>query len=168
MIIPGKIIADTRLDSLAQEVKKCKTQGVTPTLAVLLVGDDMASLSYIKQKQKAAEKIGISLIFEQLPATITPIILEGAISQYNSNPRIHGLIVQRPIPKNLGDVSKLLDAIDPKKDVDGFVPNSLHQVPVARAVLAMLEYIHHSLARSDRPSPVTLSSMRVMNRFIIS
>lgn len=143
MRVDGKVIADQILTGLQSKASSLKNQGVTPTLAVILVGDDPGSLSYIKQKKIAAEKIGATLILEQLPTTTSLEALDSAIAHYNSDPQVHGLIVQRPVP--LSDAENILAHVSPAKDVDGFIPNSPFEVPVARAVKTILKSIHTQL-----------------------
>lgn len=143
MRIDGKAIATEILEGLADKVTALKIQGITPTLAVILVGDDPGSLSYIKQKTITAEKIGAKLILEQLPATTSQETLASAISYYNHDASVHGLIVQRPVPG--ANVEQILGSVLPSKDVDGFIPQSPFQVPVARAIITILTQIHHQL-----------------------
>ncbi len=145
MGISGKTIAQQILDRLTREVQRFKKEGKTPTLAVILVGDDPSSLSYIKQKQKAAEYIGARVIFAHLPQTISKEKLASTIAHYNDDPSVHGLIVQRPVPAALGDVGEILNRVSPAKDVDGFIPHSPFEVPVARAVLTILEDVYARL-----------------------
>lgn len=127
MIIGGKILADSMLDKLARQTEKLKALGVTPTLAVILVGDDPASLAYIKQKQKTAERIGAKVI---LSNTLSDV------ERFNADPHIHGLIVQRPVPNGAGAYK-----VNRNKDVDGFESNSPFDVPVALAVDNILKSI---------------------------
>jgi methylenetetrahydrofolate dehydrogenase (NADP+)/methenyltetrahydrofolate cyclohydrolase len=149
MIIDGKAISANMLASLAQKVVSAKTRGITPCMAVILVGDDPASLAYIKQKQKAAETIGATVIFDHQPSTITKEQLGMLIAKYNNDDSIHGLIVQRPIPTSLGDVSLLLESIAPTKDIDGFLPNSSFEVPVAVAVGECLKEVYRATITSQ-------------------
>lgn len=142
MKIDGRMIADAILTNLRKKVDTLKSQSTTPTLAVILVGDDPGSLSYIKQKTKAAETIGAQLILEHLSPDISEGTLSSTITRYNSDPNIHGLIVQRPLPLSLGGSHAILDMVSAQKDIDGFVPQSPFEVPVARAVMAILEHIH--------------------------
>ena len=130
MRIDGKAIAERILNDLAKEIATRKLQ---PTLAVILVGDNPASLAYIKQKQKAAERIGAK------------IILSNDISdtkKFNDDPSIHGLIIQRPLPKNLNDIPP----VKLTKDVDGFEKNSPFTVPVVLAVQTILKEIGTDIA----------------------
>lgn len=143
MVVDGKEIAGSILTKLTETVKTLKKGGITPTLAVILVGDDMGSLSYIKQKQKAGERIGARVIFDHLPEKTTKETLASAIAHYNNDPEVHGLIVQRPVP--IPGVEDTLASVVPSKDVDGFVPNSPFEVPVARGVIEILQNIHQKL-----------------------
>ncbi|MEK9143953.1 MAG: bifunctional 5,10-methylenetetrahydrofolate dehydrogenase/5,10-methenyltetrahydrofolate cyclohydrolase [Patescibacteria group bacterium] len=136
MKIDGRTIADAILNSLTQEVSKLKQQGITPNLAVIQVGDDPGSTAYIRQKQKTADKIGAKLILCHQPSAISDQQLQKIIENFNNDPLIHGIIVQRPLPKNLH-----ADHIRLSKDVDGFLPNSPYPVPVAAAVLMILEQL---------------------------
>ncbi len=141
MKIDGKAIAGGILTSLKQEVDLLKKKGISSTLAVILVGDDPASLSYIKQKQKAAEAIGAKVILDQQAASISSQVLKERIEKYNNDPSIHGIIIQRPLPKESPIDRDIFNEISPKKDVDGFVPNSPYDVPVAKAVLTILQEV---------------------------
>lgn len=132
MKIDGKALAEAILTDLTNEVKKLH---ITPTLAVILVGDNPESLSYIRQKQKATERIGGRFILEQLSRTTLPKELAARVAMYNRDTSVHGLIVQRPLPAGLSA------EVHPKKDIDGFMPNSLFDVPVAMAVFAILNHI---------------------------
>ncbi|MEK7577228.1 MAG: bifunctional 5,10-methylenetetrahydrofolate dehydrogenase/5,10-methenyltetrahydrofolate cyclohydrolase [Patescibacteria group bacterium] len=144
MLIDGKAIADTILETLKVDVSHLKTSGITPTLAVILVGDDPASLAYIKQKQKAAEIIGARIILSHQSSSISKDDFKKLILQYNDDPNIHGIIIQRPIPNNLDTTIVKL-----KKDIDGFLPNSPFKVPVALAVDEILKSIHISLVNKN-------------------
>lgn len=144
MRIDGKAIADGILNTLEKKIKHLDFQ---PTLAVILVGDDPASLSYIKQKTKAAERIGAKLLFEHLSATISRETLVSAIARFNTDPLVHGLIVQRPVP--IPGIGITLNTVAPEKDVDGFTQNSPFQVPVARAVVTILKNIGATLENKN-------------------
>lgn len=146
MLIDGKAIADTILTTLTKDVETLKDSGINPTLAVILVGDDPASLTYIKQKQKAADAIGANVVFSHLPAQagqssdIRPEKLQEIITTFNSDKNIHGVIIQRPV--SLKNINPILHSVLLSKDVDGFLPNSPYNVPVALAVHEILKFIH--------------------------
>ncbi|MBU1326725.1 bifunctional 5,10-methylenetetrahydrofolate dehydrogenase/5,10-methenyltetrahydrofolate cyclohydrolase [Patescibacteria group bacterium] len=144
MKINGKIIADNMLEEFKKAVDRLNNDGVTPKLAVILVGDNPASISYIKQKQKAAERIGAAIAFSRLSPAISQNELQNIINVFNNDSKIHGIIVQRPLPPGVGDCQNVLHSIVPEKDVDGFVPDSPFEVPVASAVLKILQQIHKS------------------------
>lgn len=139
MKIDGKAIADTILTGLQKEATHLAR---APSLAVILVGDNPASLAYIKQKQNAAQKIGAKIIFNHQQSAISSVTLKTLVDQYNNDPSINGLIIQRPLPSHMRDVTAILNAVNPKKDVDGFVPNSPFDVPVASAVGEILNEVH--------------------------
>jgi methylenetetrahydrofolate dehydrogenase (NADP+) / methenyltetrahydrofolate cyclohydrolase len=145
MRIDGKQIAGDILHEVKQKARALTASGVVPTLAVLLVGDDQASLSYIKQKQKAAETSGIRLLFEHLPQKTSIETLRSAIAHFNADTTVHGCIIQRPVPIISNELSDVLHSVEPKKDVDGFLPMSLFAVPVAKAVITLLSHVHQQL-----------------------
>ena len=167
MIIDGKRIAETMLTGLALEVTTLKKGGVTPTLAVILIGDDPASLAYIKQKQKAAEKIGASLIFEHHNASLTGGGLYNLIAKYNSDPAIHGLIVQRPIPHEVGVVTDVLKKVRADKDVDGFLPDSPFDTPVAVAVGEILKTVYRDQSSASDASAANTYSDWLKKKHIV-
>ena len=110
--------------NLKQKLKNSKTRGIVPGLAVILVGDDPASKSYVTAKEKACEEIGIYSDDNRLPAETTQQQLLDLIKEKNTDPKIHGILVQLPLPKHIDDSAVLL-AIDPDKDVDGFHPMNI-------------------------------------------
>jgi methylenetetrahydrofolate dehydrogenase (NADP+)/methenyltetrahydrofolate cyclohydrolase len=120
-IIDGKKIAQEVRAEVASEVEKAKKQGIQPHLTAVLVGDDPASHIYVRGKKKACEKVGISAETLLFPADITQEELLKLIHDLNSNPKVHGILVQLPLPKHI-DENIILESIDPKKDVDGFHP----------------------------------------------
>jgi len=145
MKIDGKAIADKILEDLTLKVKLLKEKGIVPTLAVILVGDNPASLSYIKQKQKTAERIGATLQLHQASSDMRQDTLLELITKLNVDPQVHGIIVQRPLPKASSINNAILKTINQQKDVDGFVPNSPFAVPVARAVIMILRFVFSQL-----------------------
>jgi len=128
-ILDGKQIAATLRAELAREIDRLKTQGVTPGLGVVLVGEDPASCSYVAAKEKACAEIGIHSDDNRLPATATREEVLERIERLNADPRIHGILVQLPLPRHLNE-SDILRAVRPEKDVDGF-----HPLNVGRMVL---------------------------------
>ena len=109
--------------------EKCK---VTPGLVTILVGENPASMSYVTGKQKAAREIGFYSVQENRPETITEDELLALIDRYNTDPKIHGILVQLPLPGHINE-TKVLYAIDPKKDVDGFHPVNVGKMVIGEA-----------------------------------
>ena len=147
-IIDGKAIAADIREEIAADVATLKEQGVTPGLAVVLVGDDPASRVYVTMKEKACEKAGIFSDEHKLPAETTEAQLLALIEELNNDPRIHGILVQLPLPDHI-DESKILESISPTKDADGFHPynvgrlvtgNPLYQPCTPFGVMKMLEH----------------------------
>lgn len=141
MKIDGKQLADTILSGLRTDVEVLKAGGTIPTLAVILVGNNTSSISYINQKKLAAESIGAILKLTHLPDSTTPDDLRQVISGLNSDPGIHGIIIQRPLPHTTEEFRRVLSSVSPHKDVDGFVHGTSYPVPVALAVEHILRYV---------------------------
>ena len=121
-ILDGKKTSEALKQEIAEEVKQLKAEGKkVPHLAAVLVGDDGASLTYVGSKVKACEQVGFESTLVKLPANISEEALLQEIEKLNANPEIDGYIVQLPLPKHI-DEQKILLAIDPTKDVDGFHP----------------------------------------------
>ncbi len=124
-IINGKEISSQIRQELREQVQELKaSRGVVPGLAVILVGEDPASQSYVTAKEKACQETGIYSDDNRLPAETTQEQLLELIRQKNQDPRIHGILVQLPLPRHI-DGDAVIAAIDPSKDVDGFSPVSL-------------------------------------------
>ncbi|MBI4079420.1 MAG: bifunctional 5,10-methylenetetrahydrofolate dehydrogenase/5,10-methenyltetrahydrofolate cyclohydrolase [Candidatus Levybacteria bacterium] len=141
MKIDGKAIAQNILENLKKRVHHLKNDRVEPHLVIILVGDDPASHSYVKQKEKKSQAVGIKATIVYLQTTITQDKLLSIIEQYNNDKNIHGIIVQRPLPEHI-DARSIDEAVDPVKDVDGFCSNSKFQMPLAKAVFTVLSYVH--------------------------
>ena len=120
-IIDGKQLAKDIREEIRLEVLELKKEGVTPGLSVILVGEDPASMSYVKGKDKGSEEVGIASQVIRKPATISQQELLEVVQQLNEDPSVHGILVQLPLPKHLSE-DLVIQAIDPKKDVDGFHP----------------------------------------------
>ena len=130
MILDGKKVASELLDSVKSEILKADlaTKNLTlPCLAVILVGDNPASLQYIKMKRKRAEEVGMNFLLKNFDADISEAELLQEITALANNPNIAGLIVQMPLPKHI-DEEKVIAAIPPHKDVDGFTTTQIGNV----------------------------------------
>ncbi len=133
-IIDGKKISQDIKNELKQEVEKLKKQGITPGLAVILVGEDPASQVYVRNKEKACEYIGIKSFSHKLSESASEDEILNLIKKLNEDENIHGILVQLPLPK-LIDENKIIMAIDPKKDVDGFHPENIGKLSIGQAML---------------------------------
>ncbi|MET1139559.1 bifunctional methylenetetrahydrofolate dehydrogenase/methenyltetrahydrofolate cyclohydrolase [Enterococcus hirae] len=123
-LINGKELAEKMQAEIAIKVSELKTKSISPGLVVLLVGENPASQVYVRNKEHSAKSIGIHSKVERYPSTISEETLLAEIEKYNQDPNFHGILVQLPLPKHI-DEEKVLLAIDPKKDVDGFHPMNL-------------------------------------------
>ncbi|MED0961427.1 bifunctional methylenetetrahydrofolate dehydrogenase/methenyltetrahydrofolate cyclohydrolase FolD [Bacillus paramycoides] len=124
VIIKGNEVAEKKRTQLKEEVVKLKEQGIVPGLAVILVGEDPASRSYVKGKEKGCEQVGIYSELIELPETITEERLLAEIDRLNGDDRINGILVQLPLPKHIEEKA-IIERISPEKDVDGFHPISV-------------------------------------------
>jgi methylenetetrahydrofolate dehydrogenase (NADP+)/methenyltetrahydrofolate cyclohydrolase len=120
-VLDGKQIAKEIREQLADEIKLLKQEGKTPGLAVILVGDHPASRSYVLAKERACNELGMYSVLKELPETISESELLNCIQSYNSDEQIDGILVQLPLPSHISE-SKIIEAIIPEKDVDGFHP----------------------------------------------
>ena len=126
-LIDGKKLSKKIEEDISKEVNQLKNKGIVPGLAVVLVGDDPASHTYVSMKEKSCKNVGFYSIVHKMPDTITQNEIIETIKMMNENPRIDGILVQLPLPKHI-DTTKILEVIDPKKDVDGFHPYNMGRV----------------------------------------
>jgi methylenetetrahydrofolate dehydrogenase (NADP+)/methenyltetrahydrofolate cyclohydrolase len=122
--LDGKACAARLLADVEERARRCKASAVTPRLAVVLVGDDPASQVYVRSKEKRAAEVGIATRDHRLPATTTTQELLGLVRELNADRDVDGILVQLPLPPQC-DSQKILLAVDPAKDVDGFHPDNL-------------------------------------------
>lgn len=120
-LISGKEVAKKIRAQLKEEVVNLEAKGIVPGLAVILVGDNQASQTYVHNKQKACQEVGIDSFLYRYGASITELELLNKIEELNQDEKIHGILVQLPLPTHI-DPSKVILAIHPDKDVDGFHP----------------------------------------------
>jgi len=136
-LLRGKKIADDILKRIKADIRKNK---IKPALAVVLIGENKASQIYVALKGKAAVKVGIGFNLHKFSKTASEEKIIQKIKELNSDQKISGIIVQVPLPKNL-NTQKIINAIDPKKDVDGFSPKSISQPVFSKAILKILESV---------------------------
>ncbi len=133
LIIDGKAIARKIRGEIATETQRLAAQGVRPGLAVVLVGENPASKVYVSMKEKACSDVGIFSDEYTLPDTTEEAELLALIDKLNHDPKIHGILVQLPLPKHMDD-SRILEAISPDKDVDGFHPFNMGRLIIGKPV----------------------------------
>ena len=131
VIIDGKQIAAAVRAEVAAKVAELKEKGVLPCLAVILVGENPASVSYVTGKRKALAEVGMADRSIQLPESTSEDELLKLIAELNADSSVHGILVQLPLPKHI-DEDKVIMAIDPSKDVDGFHPVSVGNLMIGR------------------------------------
>lgn len=158
-IIDGKRIAAEMREELKAETARLKEQGVVPGLGVILVGEDPASASYVTAKERACEECGLFSDDNRLPADTPEADLLALVDRMNKDPKIHGILVQLPLPDHI-DESKVLLAIDPSKDVDGFHPMNVGKMVVGED--AYLPCTPHGVVQLLLRSGVELSGAQVV------
>jgi len=137
MILYGKPVVEAIENEIKETIIDLKAENVLPFLAVILAGDDPASVLYTKKKQEKAESLGLGFRLYHFPADITEENIATLIGDLNLNKNVHGIIIQLPLPEGF-NTEKLLALIDPSKDVDGL--NGGFPTPTAGAILELLDY----------------------------
>src|SRR5699024_7701518 len=150
--ISGKVIGQQIREETQERVERLKEQGVTPGLAVIIVGDDPASHTYVRNKQKSSLAVGMKSELIELPVTVTEEELLKEIHRLNEDDTIHGILVQLPLPEHI-DEDRVILTIDPAKDVDGFHPENVGKMIIGqRAFLSCTPYgIVKLLERTNTP-----------------
>jgi methylenetetrahydrofolate dehydrogenase (NADP+)/methenyltetrahydrofolate cyclohydrolase len=121
-LLDGKALSTKIEAEIVSEVKNLKnTTGLVPGLAVILVGQDPASAAYVNMKKKACDRAGFYSVTHEMPNDISQVAIENTIKMMNNNPNIDGILIQLPLPKQI-DTTKILELVEPSKDVDGFHP----------------------------------------------
>ena len=120
-LIDGRAIAEKVYVDLRREIAELKSKGITPGLAVVLVGDNTASRAYVRSKDKMSRELGLHSVKLELPDSTSQSELLARVEELNRDPKVHGMLVQSPPPKQI-DEAAIVRALDPRKDVDGFHP----------------------------------------------
>lgn len=153
MKIDGRLIASEIKLTLKEKIQSLGQRNIIPQLAVVLIGNDPASEVYVRQKLKVGEEIGVQVSLFSLQQSKTgsdPVLeLKSLIKKLNTDPLIHGIIIQRPVPINIPKEELDLMVL-PQKDVDGFHPDSPFTPPIANAVLKILEYVEKDLCSNPK------------------
>ncbi|EGQ0398374.1 bifunctional methylenetetrahydrofolate dehydrogenase/methenyltetrahydrofolate cyclohydrolase FolD [Staphylococcus pseudintermedius] len=168
-ILDGKQIAKDYRQGLQDEVERLKEQGYTPKLSVILVGNDGASQSYVRSKKKAAEKIGmISEVIHLEESTSEADVLK-ELDRLNQDDSVSGILVQVPLPDHV-DEQKVLDAIDPDKDVDGFHPINIGRLYLDNAQLipctplGVMELLKHADIELEGKNAVVIGRSHIVGQ----
>ena len=152
-IINGKEIAAAVRQEICKEVEELKEKGFVPGLAVILVGDNQASQTYVRNKEKACLDLGMHSVLIKKPATLSQEELIENINELNQDDSIHGILVQLPLPNHI-DEKAIIEAISPDKDVDGFHPINIGRMMTGQSaflpctpygVMVMLQHINYNL-----------------------
>jgi methylenetetrahydrofolate dehydrogenase (NADP+)/methenyltetrahydrofolate cyclohydrolase len=128
-LIDGRAIAENVYIDLRREVADLKSKGITPGLAVVLVGDNPASRTYVRSKEKMCRALELHSVKLELPVSTTQAELLARVEELNRDPGIHGILVQSPAPKHI-DEEAIIRALDPSKDVDGFHPENVAKLVI--------------------------------------
>jgi methylenetetrahydrofolate dehydrogenase (NADP+) / methenyltetrahydrofolate cyclohydrolase len=153
-LIDGKKIAHHYRNSITEEVKQLKQEGVVPGLAVILAGENPASQTYVRMKRRTCEEMGIHSVLVEYDDNVSQNELLGKIDELNHDPSIHGILVQLPLPEGI-QTEKVIEQISPEKDVDGFHPVNIGRMMIGKdtflpctpyGILKMLEFENIKLA----------------------
>ncbi len=149
MRIDGKEIAEKIFEELKVRVEKLKERNIISHLAVILVGENPASIAYVTLKQKKGEAIGAKVNLIKYEIDVTTETLAAKVKKLNANLKVHGILIQRPLPPQI-NVEELELLTDPEKDVDGFHPDSPYTLPLPLAVVKILEEVYLSLRANKK------------------
>ena len=169
-VIDGRAIAAQILRELAQRAAELKQRGVTPGLAFVRVGEDAASRVYVGRKEKACAELGLFSETHVLPENTSEAELLALISKLNSEPRLHGILVQAPLPKHIRE-SKIYSAVSPEKDVDGFHPVNIGKLMLGDATgfqpctpAGIVELLARSDVKTDGAEVVVLGRGNIVGK----
>lgn len=169
-LINGKLISNQLKEEIAQEVKQITSSGKRPPhLAVIIVGEDGGSQVYVKNKIKSCEFVGFKSTHIELPNSTTEKELLEKVNQLNNDPELDGFIVQLPLPEDISD-EKIIEAIDPKKDVDGFHPTNMGKLTVglpafvSATPFGIVELIKRYNIKTDGKHVVILGRSNIVGR----
>lgn len=168
-IIDGKLVSKEVRQRVSKETEELKSKGVTPGLAVIIVGDDPASQVYVKNKEKACEEVGFYSEKFSLPADTTQEELNNLVKELNNNPKINGILCQLPLPKHLDD-KEVINLIDPIKDVDAFHPVNVGEIMIGDysflpcTPAGVMELIHHTGVEISGKKAVVIGRSNIVGK----
>lgn len=160
MRIDGKQIASEILQNLTLEVDKLKKKGITPTLAMILMGDNEASARYVRQKTIKTQEIGGQAKLFEFGRQVSSEKIEKLVKKLSRDPKIHGILLQRPAPDSI-KADELTELIPPEKEIDGFGSKTIYPVPVAEAVWVIVESVWKQ-EKNDRTFEEWLKSKKIV------
>lgn len=137
--LDGRPVAQKILGEVSKQAKQMHARGVTPTIAVVLVGENPSSELYVQKKKEVAKKVGIDFLLYKIPSSIEQKDLEELFTTLYLDETVHGVVSQLPLPEHL-NLSKVIKFIAPEKDIDHFHENSLYSPPTASAVIELLKF----------------------------
>lgn len=168
-IIDGKLVSKEVRQRVAQETAELKKKGITPGLAVIIVGDDPASQVYVRNKEKACEEVGFYSEKFALPAETTQEELNALVKELNSRKEISGILCQLPLPKHLDD-KEVINLIDPLKDVDAFHPVNVGAIMIGDynflpcTPAGVMELIHHTGVEISGKKAVVMGRSNIVGK----
>lgn len=168
-ILDGKSISEEIKNAIKSEVGRLKVKGVTPGLAVVLVGDNPASKVYVKNKQKACENVGIYSEEHKLPESTSQEELLSIVDRLDKDSKIHGILVQLPLPKHINS-DTILKAINPSKDVDGFHPYNVGMLMIGEPVFipctpyGVMKMVEHSGIAVEGKTAVVVGRSNIVGK----
>lgn len=173
-IIDGKAISATIRNEVKSETALLfKEKNIKPGLAFIIAGNNPASKAYVKSKGKACEELGFFSVTTALPESVSESELLEIISKFNSNERIHGILVQLPLPKHINE-SLIIEAIDPKKDVDGFHPQNIGRLSTGQTCFipctpyGIVELIRRSGVETQGKNVVVIGRSNIVGKPVAS
>ncbi len=168
-IIDGKLIAQEIRAELAPRIKTLASGNAVPGLAVILVGEDPASVSYVTAKEKACSDIGVRSFEHRLPETTSTAELVALIRSINTDARVHGILVQLPLPRHIDEFS-VIEAISPEKDVDGFTSVNLGKMLLSQDCFlpctphGIIKLIQHTGVRTSGAHAVIVGRSNIVGK----
>jgi len=174
MILDGKLVAAVKREKITEEVAELKNKtGKNPSLCAILVGEDPASKVYVKSKEKACEKVGITSKVDRLPDSLSEKELLDLIDKYNEDPEVNGILVQLPLPSHI-DEQKVIEKIAPIKDVDCFHPYNVGRLSLGTAVYypatpaGVIEILKHYKIETSGKNVVVVGRSNIVGKPIAS
>lgn len=170
MKIDGKKISENVLNDLKSKVTALKKKNITPHLAIILIGEDPASKAYVNQKKIKGELIGANISIHHFDDVLSEKELKEFVEDLNKDSSVHGIIIQRPLPLQI-DETKTREMVALKKDVDGFLPNSKFDEPIAEAVLEILKTIFSDIqirkSQEEGSSCINIKDWLKLNKIVV-